>query len=390
MSSPSSTGSVPESNEAYVSLALDLAHRAGRVMLRSWRIHPNDRPSFNTKSSVADVVTETDAACERLIQSGIQSVYPHHRFLGEEGHSESGSTNADGSYGLPKAEDATSASGSADASSKPIVSWICDPLDGTNNFVHQLPCVSVSIGVVVGREIVAAVVHHPVFAYTCFAIKGGGSWRVPVDMDSTPHTSDDERASTDSAASLISNALSSFATLRTRATPLRVSSVSTLRRACVATEMGYAREKPIAALMLSKLASLLASSVQSVRMSGSCCYDMCCVAEGRMEAYYEGTSTEVGPKPWDVAAAALIIAEAGGCVTDLDGSTFDMTCGRVLAAANADILREMIEAIKQANEEWKDKYPNDAQQLEEQQRRHAKNSSNNKEGGNGSSTIAKL
>ena len=116
-----------ESIPAYLALAIKLAHEAGRVLLKTWNIHPNDRQAFATKTSTADVVTETDAECERIIVKGIGAAYPHHRFIGEESH------GSEGVYDVSTAPN--------------VITWIVDPIDGTNNFIRSQPGVCVSIGV---------------------------------------------------------------------------------------------------------------------------------------------------------------------------------------------------------------------------------------------------
>lgn len=83
------------------------------------------------------------------------------------------------------------------------------------------------------------------------------------------------------------------------------------------TEFGYDRSSAGVDAMLSKLRALLTEGrVQSVRFYGSCCLNMCNIARGKLEVYYEGVDVKQGPKPWDVAASALILREAGGLVLD--------------------------------------------------------------------------
>jgi fructose-1,6-bisphosphatase/inositol monophosphatase family enzyme len=145
---------------------------------------------------------------------------------------------------------------------------------------------------------------------------------------------------------------------------LKVSLVESLKSACVATEMGYSRDLPSVELMLGKLHSLLAkSTVQSVRMAGSCCFNMCFVAAGKMDAYYEGISTLAGPKPWDVAAAALIVSEAGGVVLDVSGGPFSIWSGRVLVAANAKLGKEVADSLEASTKEWAGKFPEKAAEI---------------------------
>ena len=314
-----------ETPAAYLSLALSLAHLAGRALHTSWLIHPNDRPRFATKTSSADVVTETDSRCEAIIFEGIRAVYPAHHLLGEESHETEGIYPA-----LPPDSSA--------------IQWIVDPIDGTNNFIHGLPGVAVSIGVLRGRDVVAAVIHRPALGESVYATAGGGAWRVDV----TPSPQGQAQGS-------------SMGT----PTRLRSSTITSLSAACVATEMGYSRNTALVDLMLAKVRSLLvAGQTQSVRMSGSCCCNLADIASGKLDAYWEGINTRVGPKPWDVAAGSLIVREAGGAVADPAGKTFSIWNGRILAAANPAILQAVVTALNAATEEWISKHPDMKEQVE--------------------------
>lgn len=318
----SSSAAAPETLDGYLHVALRLAHSAGGVLLRAWRLHPNDRAAFDTKSSSADVVTETDRECERLIFRGLESVYPHHRLLGEE------SDNGSNVWSV-----------SPDASA---VTWVVDPVDGTNNLVHQQPAVAVSIGVLKGRESVVGVIHCPVTGETFYATKGGGAWKISGEGKA------EQMAPPTTAAGEVD---------LSGATRLRVSNIRSLTRACVATEMGYSRSAPLVALMQSRLNSLLTQRLQSLRMQGSCCCNLTAIASGRLDAYYEGFSTTSGPKPWDLAAGSVILTEAGGVLRDPTGGPFSLWSGRLLAAANEEIAEEIAAAMRAAQEEWAIKFP---------------------------------
>lgn len=328
MSSPAPTAAAAETPEAYLSLALSLAHKAGRALHTSWLIHPNDRPRFATKTSSADVVTETDARCEAIVFEGIRACYPKHHLLGEESHETEGVYPA-----LPVESTA--------------IQWIVDPIDGTNNFVHGLPSVAVSIAVLRGREVIAAVIHRPTLSESVYATAGGGAWRVDV----TPPSASSSSASDSS--------------VMGAPTRLRSSTITALSAAAVATEMGYSRSTPLVDLMLAKVRSLLVGGqMQSLRMSGSCCCNLADIASGKLDAYYEGINTRIGPKPWDVAAGSLIVREAGGVVSDPAGQPFSVWNGRVLAAANPAILQAVVERLNEATEQWTSRHPEMREQVE--------------------------
>ena len=121
--------------------------------------------------------------------------------------------------------------------------------------------------------------------------------------------------------------------------------------------MGYSRSAPMVELMHVKTAALLNEGLQSLRMFGTCCMNMCFVARGSLDAYYEGLSPLIGPKPWDTCAASLIVTESGGVVQDISGAKFSLWSGRVLAAANPIIAGEVAEVINATTREWSGKYP---------------------------------
>jgi len=323
MSSPAA-----ETPEAYLDLALRLALNAGDLILTTWLVHPAARSrDILNKSSSADLVTETDKRCEALVFEGVRKAYPRHHLLGEESH------QAEGVYPvLPEGSNE--------------VQWIVDPVDGTNNFCHQLPAVAVSIAVLRGREVIVGVVHRPVSGECCYAIKGKGAFRVML----PPRDS--------SAQSSLPREIN-----LANAERLRHSGVTNLSHACVATEMGYARAPASVDLMVGKLRALLARSTQSVRMHGSCCANMVDTAAGRIDAYYEGVSGREGPKPWDVSAAALIVTESGAVVRDISGSPFSMWNGRVLVAATVQLADQVCKELNEVTDEWSKRWPQEAPAL---------------------------
>jgi fructose-1,6-bisphosphatase/inositol monophosphatase family enzyme len=87
--------------------------------------------------------------------------------------------------------------------------------------------------------------------------------------------------------------------------------------------------------------------VQSLRALGSCALNMCSVAVGRMDGYFEGRDRSYGPKPWDMAAALLILREAGGTARDINGSDIDICSGRVLAANTPELAESLVKLLAQ-------------------------------------------
>lgn len=176
--------------------------------------------------------------------------------------------------------------------------WILDPLDGTTNFVHGLPFFCVSIGLEVDGEIEHGCVYAPVLGEMFLASRGQG------------------------------------ATLN--GAPLAVSDRSELGRALVATGFADARTRDV--LRLDRFERIL-NRVASVRRLGSAALDLCYVARGWFDGFFEWNLNA-----WDVAAGALIVREAGGVVTDGLGGD-DWLCGRSLVAAGPGLQGKLREVL---------------------------------------------
>ena len=232
-------------------LALTTAREAGRMLVDK---RPAGGPDVvQTKSSPTDVVTQMDRAAEKMIIDRIREVRPGDGFLGEEG-------------------------GTRDASGDSPVRWVIDPIDGTVNYLYDLPDWAVSIAAEVDGVAVAGVVDMPRRGETYTAVRGGGAFL---------HTA-------------------------TGARDLRVNANVPLAQALVGTGFGYAPERR--AHQAQVLTGLL-PNVRDIRRGGSCCVDLCSLAAGRVDAYYER-----GVQAWDIAAGALIVQEAGGRVEGLNGA----------------------------------------------------------------------
>jgi myo-inositol-1(or 4)-monophosphatase len=165
--------------------------------------------------------------------------------------------------------------------------WYVDPLDGTANFAHGLPLFAVSIGLARAGAPLVGVVHAPALGWTFTGVAATGAWR------------DGER--------------------------LQVSPIDRVRRALVVTGMPPAgRDVPHS--NLPEIEAMAAAS-QGVRRLGSAALDLCCVACGWLDGYWERHV-----QPWDLVGGAAIVQGAGGAATDLDGRPFDGRTGRVLAS----------------------------------------------------------
>lgn len=223
-----------------------------------------------------DLVSWVDRTSEERIRERILARFPEDGFLGEEAAATPGTSGR---------------------------RWIVDPLDGTSNYLHQVPffCVSIACQGADG-SMEAGVLHVPVFEELFLALRGQG------------------------------------ATLN--GAPLRVSGTVDLDRALLVT--GFADARSADVLRTTRLERLLNRS-GGVRRLGSAAYDLCNVARGWMDGFFEWNLS-----PWDVAAGALVVAEAGGMVTDALGGQ-DWLEGRTIVAAgpglHATLLRSLDEPL---------------------------------------------
>ena len=179
--------------------------------------------------------------------------------------------------------------------------WLVDPIDGTVNFAHGLPLWCVSIAVARANEVLAGVVVAPMLDWWFEAALGGGA-------------RDD------------------------RGTPLAVSKIDRLDRAMLGTGFPYAMTGDN---NLARWEHMM-KTAGTCRRLGSAAIDLCLVANGAFDGHWE-TSLQ----PWDLAAGALIIREAGGTVTNMTGGEFDLYDGAVLAS-NGAIHGELIAELARA------------------------------------------
>ncbi|MFI0371076.1 inositol monophosphatase family protein [Actinomadura sp. 1N219] len=239
-----------------MSLADDLLELAAETAREAGRMLVDKRPAggpdvVQTKSSPTDVVTRMDRAAEQLVIERIRAARPDDAFLGEEGGDRSGGSG---------------------------VRWVVDPIDGTVNYLYDLPDWAVSIAAEVDGTAVAGVVEIPRRGESYTAVRGAGALQ---------HTASGTRE-------------------------LRVNSRVPLDKALVATGFGYAAGRR--ARQAQVLTGVL-PNVRDIRRAGSCCVDLCSLAAGRVDAYYER-----GVQAWDIAAGGLIVREAGGRVEGLHGA----------------------------------------------------------------------
>lgn len=229
-----------------LAIALDAARTAARLVVEERPDAGRRLEVTATKSSATDIVTEMDKLSERTIVELITGARPDDGFLGEEGAERAGTSG---------------------------LTWVIDPIDGTVNYLYEIPAYAISIAARDEDGVLVGVVMNPVSGETWTALRGGGAYL------------GDRR--------------------------LRLDPPPPLELALVATGFGYgsrrrARQAEILGAVLPR--------VRDVRRIGSASLDLCAVASGRVDAFYEQ-----GLNPWDLAAGGLVAAEAGAVVAGLPG-----------------------------------------------------------------------
>jgi len=250
-------------------VAIEAAKEAGKILKQS----VGKVRSIEYKEGYdRNLVTEVDKKSEETIVQIIKKHYPSHEILAEER----------GSQGKSKTK------------------WVIDPLDGTTNFTHGLPCFCVSIGVEVEGEIVCGVIYDPNFNELFTAEKGKGAFL--------------------------------------NGKRIHVSQQPTLSKSMLVTGFPYnIVENPNHAV--ERFVNFLMKA-QAVRRMGSAAIDLAYVACGRFDGFWE-----VALNPWDMAAGVLLVDEAGGKVNNFTGGTFSIYEKEILAS-NGIIQQEMLELLK--------------------------------------------
>lgn len=177
--------------------------------------------------------------------------------------------------------------------------WIIDPLDGTTNFAHSFPFFAVSIGFMVNDDVVAGVVYNPVMDEFFEAEKGKGAFL--------------------------------------NKKPIKVSATATLKDALVATGFPYDIDKKSDHII--PILKKVIVKVQGVRRPGAASIDICYVANGRLDGFWEQDL-----KPWDTAAGSIILTEAGGEISDFNGKGFNPWSKSILAT-NGHIHKGMLSLL---------------------------------------------
>jgi myo-inositol-1(or 4)-monophosphatase len=228
----------------------------------------------------AGLVSEADKESELFIDNLIRSRLPTHDILGEESGLSYGLGHVTSNQTLPQ-ENATV------PAHKSGFQWLIDPLDGTTNYVHQFPFFCISIGLQFENELIMGVVDAPKLGVRYHAVKGGGAF---VNGD-----------------------------------PIHASKRKEIKDALFAT--GFTSHDPELDDQVKLFAEVIRQS-RGVRRAGSAALDMCYVAQGIFDGYWEKNL-----QPWDTAAGAIIAREAGGIVTNFEGDFFYPTMNSVFCSS---------------------------------------------------------
>lgn len=231
------------------------------------------KPSDIEQKGSSDFVSYVDKESEKKFVEGLKEVFPHAGFIGEE---------------------------NSELKKEALYNWIIDPVDGTTNYLHGIPCYATSVALIENGIPVLGVVNEINNAECFYAWKNGGAWL------------NGER--------------------------IFVSKTSSIKDSLIATGFPYQAQSWHAQYM-ALFADLQSASI-GMRRLGSAATDIAYVACGRFDAYYER-----GIHAWDVAAGALLVREAGGVVTDFSGNE-DCLFAERFVCANKNVHPELVNRIQ--------------------------------------------
>ena len=257
--------------------AVSAARAAGRITTRAW-----GRPDrVNTREKARnDWVSDVDVNAEEAIVQTLKKAYPDHAILAEEGGNQPGATGAEHE-------------------------WIIDPLDGTTNYLREIPQYAVSIALRQKGRLEHAVVYDPIKEELFTATRGGGAF------------------------------------LNNRR--IRVGQRKDLSGALLGTGIPF-REGQDLERYLRTLRHMIPGTA-GIRRPGSAALDLAWVACGRFDGFWE-----MGLQPWDMAAGLLLVQEAGGLTSDWQGGNEIFRKGDVVAG-NPKVLKTMLQRLHAAEVE---------------------------------------
>jgi myo-inositol-1(or 4)-monophosphatase len=231
-----------------------------------------------TEKGRADYVSETDLAAQQVCIDVIRESHPDHTIVAEETH------EGDGDVAPPKGP-----------------AWIVDPLDGTTNFLHGHPMHASSVALAIdGVPVVGAVSCAPT-GECWWAARDAGAWK--------------------------------------NGEPIEVSDLEGTRRALIGTGFPFKTEHLIEEYAAQLVRVLGATG--GVRRGGAAAIDLCYLAEGRFDAFWE-----LFLNPWDFAAGWVIVEEAGGVIGRVEGGPLRLSSGSVMGANSSAMNEALHELIR--------------------------------------------
>jgi myo-inositol-1(or 4)-monophosphatase len=253
-------------------IALRAARKAGEIIERA-----RDNLAYIDVESKGenDFVTEVDKSAEREILYHLQKAYPDHCFQGEE-------------------------SGLIEGTDKDYL-WIIDPIDGTTNFVRDIPHYAVSIACQFKGKLEHAVVYDPIRREEFTASRGNGA--------------------------------------QLNGRRIRVSKATTLEGAVIGTGIPFAGHCDQHMTAYTESLQAIAGKSAGIRRAGAASLDLAYVAAGRLDGFWE-----MGLKPWDIAAGALILTEAGGFISDFQGGHTYLENGNVVCGPQK-VFKAMLQTV---------------------------------------------
>lgn len=268
-------------SKSFTAVAINTAAKAGEWI----KSKLGGYSTLRQKRFANDLVTEVDKGAEALIRNLIQTHFPHHHFLGEEGV-----TPGPGAFveALNNHKDSE-------------YLWIVDPIDGTTNFVHGYPYFSVSIALAYKHEVIVGVVYDPIQDEMFVAEKGKGAYLTGRRME--------------------------------------VSSEDKLADSLLAT--GFPTDRDRALQLNMRCLQRIAPQTRNVRSGGSAALQLAYVASGRLSGFWE-----YGLSVWDQAAGTLLVTESGGKVTDTQGTAYGLKVSD-LVATNGHIHDSLLQELQQ-------------------------------------------
>ena len=256
-------------NSKLLDFAINIAKNAGLIHMDYF----GKLSTIEKKTTKIDLVSKADIESNQYIVNEIQNKYPGHSILSEEMGKYSGDSNYE---------------------------WVIDPLDGTTNFVHNLPIFACSIGLKLNGQTILGVVYNPAADKCFYAEKGKGAFLNKNQISPT--------------------------------------SSKTLSESLLATGFPYEHDEKYD--LLFKLFKEFYDRTRGLRRLGAASLDLCFVGMGRFDGFYE-----YGLKPWDICAGEIIAKESGAIVTDWNGKKELPKDGSRILAANKYIHGNMIKIL---------------------------------------------